>query len=161
MPSEELDRVDMGILHLLQKDARNVTTTEIGERVGLSSSAVATRISALEDEGVITGYAPVIDYEKVGLDQHVLIRATAPVDDRESIIENVVEIPNVTSVIELVTDDGNVIVEVVSPTQDEIEAAVGELNEIGIEVLETEILKTKFARVFNHFGERYTAEGND
>lgn len=161
MPSEELDRVDMGILHLLQKNARNVTTKEIGDRVGLSSSAVATRITALEDEGVITGYAPVIDYETAGLDQHVLIRATAPVDDRDSIIESVIEIPNVTSVKELVTDEGNVVVEVVSPTQDEIEAAVGKLTEAGLEVLETELLKAEFTRVFNHFGERYTVGDDD
>lgn len=35
-----VDNVDMGILHLLQQDARSNTTSMIGEEVGVSSSTV-------------------------------------------------------------------------------------------------------------------------
>lgn len=46
----DLDRTDKAILHVLQDDARNVTTEAIGERVGLAASTVANRLSALEEQ---------------------------------------------------------------------------------------------------------------
>ncbi|WP_255169165.1 Lrp/AsnC family transcriptional regulator [Natrononativus amylolyticus] len=161
MLPDQLDRTDMAILHLLQTDARNATTEEIGERVGLSSSSVATRIRALEDEGIITGYAPVIDYEAAGFDHHVLIRATVPDDDRDSIVENAIEISNIIALRELVTNEGNVLVEVISPTQEGVEAAIAELNDLEIEVLDTELLKTEFTQAFGAFGEKYVVESGE
>lgn len=158
MLPDRLDRTDMAILHLLQKDARNATTEGIGEGVGLSSSTVAARIRALEDDGIITGYAPVINYEAAGFDHHVLIRATVPVDNRDSIVERTLGVANVIAVRELVTDEGNVLVEIVSPTQDGIEDAISALNDLEVEVLETEILKEELTQVFGTFGEEYVVE---
>lgn len=155
MNSDELDRVDMAILHLLQDDARNVTTEEIGEKVGLSSSAVANRIKTLESQGIIIGYAPILDYEAGGFDSHVLVRGTAPNGENDSVIEEFTSVTNVVSVREIITDKCNVVIEVVSWTQDEFEETVAKLNELELEIEETEILKEERSRVFDTYGERF------
>ncbi|QLG62738.1 Lrp/AsnC family transcriptional regulator [Halorarum salinum] len=154
----DLDRADMGILHVLQTDARNATTESIGERVGLASSTVATRIRNLEDSGVIKGYSPIIDYEKAGFDQRILLTGTIRPDDSGRVLEEASNVANVISVRELMTDEENVHVELVSPTQERAESVVDELNEIGVDVVETRIVKGELERSFNHFGNEYVRE---
>lgn len=51
----DLDSIDLKILDLLQLEGR-LTMTELGERVGLSTSPCAQRVKRLERDGVITGY---------------------------------------------------------------------------------------------------------
>ena len=60
MQTNGIDEKDKQILHLLCNNAR-MTYSQIGEQVGLSRTAVKTRVSALEKSGVITGYKAVID----------------------------------------------------------------------------------------------------
>ena len=50
-----LDRRDLDIVAVLQKDAR-ATYAEVGKRVGLSPSSVHQRVRKLEEQGVISGY---------------------------------------------------------------------------------------------------------
>ncbi len=51
---------DNQIIELLRRDAR-MTCSEIGERVGLSRTAVKNRMTSLEERGIIKGYSAVID----------------------------------------------------------------------------------------------------
>ena len=53
------------LLQILCENARQ-TNAELAARLGLSESDVAAKIAAMEKEGVILGYNPVIDREKVG-----------------------------------------------------------------------------------------------
>jgi Lrp/AsnC family transcriptional regulator, leucine-responsive regulatory protein len=53
--TSELDAIDLRILDLLQHEGR-LTMTELGERVGLSTSPCSQRVKRLERLGVITGY---------------------------------------------------------------------------------------------------------
>lgn len=53
------------LLQILCENAR-LTNAELGARLGLNEADVAARIAALEHEGVILGYTPVIDREKSG-----------------------------------------------------------------------------------------------
>lgn len=50
-----IDKVDMKILSLLQKNAR-MTMTELADKVGLSTTPVTERVRRLERENIITGY---------------------------------------------------------------------------------------------------------
>ncbi|MBU6371214.1 MAG: Lrp/AsnC family transcriptional regulator [Alphaproteobacteria bacterium] len=52
----KLDDIDIAILDALSANGR-ATSAEIGEQVGLSPSAAHRRVKALEDAGVIAGYA--------------------------------------------------------------------------------------------------------
>lgn len=84
MPYEGLDDVDKGIVYLLQENARTNTTESIGETVGVSSSTVGNRSTNLEERGVITGYHPTVDYDKAGLDHHMVAIGTVPLEDQGS-----------------------------------------------------------------------------
>ncbi len=55
-----LDVKDNQIVALLQQNAR-LTCSEIGEKVGLSRTAVKNRMTALEKFGIIKGYTAIVD----------------------------------------------------------------------------------------------------
>ena len=51
----ELDKIDRNILRILQEEGR-ISFTELGERVGLSTTPCTERVRRLEREGLIMGY---------------------------------------------------------------------------------------------------------
>jgi len=151
MPPENLDELDRKILRALADDARNVTTEEIAERVGLASSTVAARINDLEDEGVIEGYAPMIDYRQAGFDPHMILFGTA-IDDEFS-IDATLAVDGVTCVHRLATDEENVLIELVAATQEEIERRLDALDERGVEITRTEVLRDEESQPLGGFGD--------
>ena len=75
MPKALNDAINLRILAELQEDC-SLTNIELAERVGLSSTAIARRQKALEDEGFIRGYQAVLDLTRFGLSTTVLVRVT-------------------------------------------------------------------------------------
>lgn len=67
----ELDNVDLDILRQLQSDSRQ-SVRELASKVHRSPTPVFERVRRLESLGVIKGYTPDIDLEKVGRDFTVL-----------------------------------------------------------------------------------------
>lgn len=65
-PQKLLDATSWQILTILQEDAR-IPFKELGQRVGLSSPAVAERVRRLEEAGIITRYRAELNLEKLGL----------------------------------------------------------------------------------------------
>ncbi|PSP52404.1 hypothetical protein BRC67_04665 [Halobacteriales archaeon QH_3_68_24] len=70
--TRDLDNVDRGILYMLQEDARNTTSEDIADKTGVSASTIRNRLERLEDDGVIRGYHPEIDYEAANLPLRVM-----------------------------------------------------------------------------------------
>lgn len=60
----ELNKIDIKILNLLQKDAR-ISDKEISRKIHLSSNAVSVRISRLEEEGYIEQYVTILNKARV------------------------------------------------------------------------------------------------
>ena len=60
-----LDKTDLGILKLLQQNAR-MTIKEISEKVHLSTTPVHERIKRMEESGVIKQYVTLLNASKVG-----------------------------------------------------------------------------------------------
>lgn len=75
MPIQHLDKIDREILKVLQGDAR-VPNVDLAEKVGLSASPCARRVKALEDAGIISRYATVVDQKAVGLPVSVFVSVT-------------------------------------------------------------------------------------
>ncbi|MEO7936163.1 MAG: Lrp/AsnC family transcriptional regulator [Dokdonella sp.] len=71
--TNNLDRTDLRILALLQRNGR-ATNSEIAESVNLSPSACLRRIQKLEADGVIAGYAALVDPQAVGLGLQAFVR---------------------------------------------------------------------------------------
>ncbi|MGB9186608.1 MAG: Lrp/AsnC family transcriptional regulator [Methylovirgula sp.] len=69
----DLDRFDRAILAMLVADART-SLADLAPKVGLSSTACARRLKALEERGVITGYHAALDHKRLGLAVTVLVR---------------------------------------------------------------------------------------
>ncbi|QOW19700.1 AsnC family transcriptional regulator [Lysobacter ciconiae] len=67
-----MDKIDRKILRVLQQDGR-ISFTELGERVGLSTSPCTERVRRLERDGVITGYHARLDPHLVGADLLVFV----------------------------------------------------------------------------------------
>jgi len=68
-----MDGVSWRILALLQENAR-ISFSEIGRRVGLTSTAVAERMRRLEDARVIRGYHVDVGADLLGYTMSVFIR---------------------------------------------------------------------------------------
>ncbi len=80
----DLDRIDIAILAQLASNAR-VSQTELSERVGLSSTAVARRQKALEENGFVRGYGANLDLRRFGLSVTVLVRISLESQSEEAL----------------------------------------------------------------------------
>jgi Lrp/AsnC family transcriptional regulator, leucine-responsive regulatory protein len=98
MSGEDLDPTDHQIIELLSQNARR-TMADIGDKVGLSASAVTRRIERLERTGVISGYTVVIDHRKAGrpIQAFTEVRFAGTADLTE-IKEAVAQLPEVQAV---------------------------------------------------------------
>jgi DNA-binding Lrp family transcriptional regulator len=65
MAAKDLDRIDRGILAILQSEGR-ITNQELSERVALSPRACLDRVRRLERAGLIAGYMAVLDPRRLG-----------------------------------------------------------------------------------------------
>lgn len=61
---ENLDKIDLQILRILQQNSR-LTTKELAARVHLSPTPVFERLKRLESGGYIKKYVAVLDYEQL------------------------------------------------------------------------------------------------
>ncbi len=62
-----LDTTDQKILTELQANGR-ISNTELSRKIGLSESPCLRRVRKLEDDGVIAGYAALLDHRKLGIE---------------------------------------------------------------------------------------------
>ena len=77
MTAYSLDATDWRLLEALQRDGR-ASFAELARTVSMSPSAVTERVRRLEEAGVITGYAAVIDHERIGLPILAMVRLRYP-----------------------------------------------------------------------------------
>ncbi len=80
----ELDAVDRAILRFLQQDGR-MTNAELAGRVHLSPSACLRRVRRLEEEGVIDGYAMLVNPAAVGRTTDVFVEISLSSQRDESL----------------------------------------------------------------------------
>ena len=78
----KLDQADARILSALQADGR-LTVVELADKVGLSQTPCARRIRALEQGGVIEGYAAIVNPARLGLkvQAFVMVKLQQHADD--------------------------------------------------------------------------------
>lgn len=67
-----MDRIDRGILDLLQRDA-TLGVAEIAERVGLSKAPCWRRIRRLQEAGIIRGTVTLLDPKKLNVGTTVFV----------------------------------------------------------------------------------------
>jgi Lrp/AsnC family leucine-responsive transcriptional regulator len=77
-----LDEIDRKILRALQQDPR-LTTAQLADRIGLSTTPCWNRLKRLETQGYIDGYVALLNQEKLGLPETVIIEVTLDRHDEE------------------------------------------------------------------------------
>ena len=104
MPPSRLDATDRRILELLVEDARR-SASEVGRLVGLSPPAAKRRIDRLEHDGLIRGYAAILDHGRMGQHIEAFIELRfAPATQVDEIDTAVVELPEVVESLTLAGD---------------------------------------------------------
>ncbi|MCP1471310.1 DNA-binding Lrp family transcriptional regulator [Sphingobium sp. OAS761] len=78
-----MDRFDIALMEALQHDSRR-SMADLGDLVGLSSSACHRRVRALEEAGLIAGYAARLDPEALGLALHAFVEISLTGQSRET-----------------------------------------------------------------------------
>ncbi|MGB0222702.1 MAG: Lrp/AsnC family transcriptional regulator [Luminiphilus sp.] len=83
MTTASLDKIDIKLLGLLQRDA-SLSNLELAEKVGLSATPCARRVKRLHDEGFIRGQVALLSPDKLGLSltAHVSITMDRHTPDR-------------------------------------------------------------------------------
>ncbi|QLH78743.1 Lrp/AsnC family transcriptional regulator [Halosimplex rubrum] len=151
MAEYELDEIDREILAALQEDARNLSSGEIAERTDASSSTVRKRIQRLESAGIVKGYSADVDYQKSGYPLRMLLFCTAPIPERGELIDDILEIPSVVSVQELVTGEQNLLVTAVGESDDDITPVAQELLDMGLTVADEVLVRSHETTPFDDF----------
>lgn len=93
----KLDRIDLNILSILQKNAR-VTNQELASQVALSPSSCLQRVRRLEAEGLILDYQARLNLNKLA--RHIMCIATVAMKNHsaddfrnfEALVESIPEI---------------------------------------------------------------------
>jgi DNA-binding Lrp family transcriptional regulator len=91
---EELNEVDMKILRALTLDAR-LSSRQLAKQCGISTSTALSRVKRLEDEGIIKGYAALVDHEKLGYALTVVTEITVSKGRLLEVESEIAKLPNV------------------------------------------------------------------
>ena len=151
MVEHDIDDVDRAILHALQADARNTSSSDIASRTGTANSTVRKRIQRLESERVIKGYSADVDYGKSGYPLRMLLYCTASIPERGELIPEILRIDGVVSVQELVTGEQNLLVTAVGESDSDITPVAQALLELGLTVADEVLVRSHETTPFDEF----------
>lgn len=117
MNGHHLDKIDLHIIKLLQKDGR-ITNLQLSNEIGLSPAPTLERVRKLENQGYIKSYHAAVDEESLGFGVKCFIQITINLNipdarnkfiQKINSIEEVVECHHVTGssdfVVKLVAKD--------------------------------------------------------
>lgn len=123
-----MDNLNLSILYELCNNSRT-TAAEIGRRVGLTSPAVAERISKLEEAGYIKGYHALLDFDKLGLNIQAFISFKC-IKRNNDITKLIPTIPEITEWY-TVTGNSSMLLKVITDSREQLAKVIALLEEHG------------------------------
>jgi len=124
-----MDKVDLKLIELLQENAR-YSLKHLAKEVFLSTPAVSTRVSKLEETGVITGYTAQVDPLKLGYNIKAFINLEMSPKLKPEFYPFVAACPNVLEC-NCVTGKYSMLITVAYHTTVELDAFINELQKFG------------------------------
>ena len=100
-----LDHRDRRILAELQRDSR-LTTQELAERVGMSTSATWRRVRSLEEAGIIERYAAIVNAKKSGFGLASMVHVSLARHEQKNVEHFVREVSKHPEVLECFATSG-------------------------------------------------------
>ena len=101
-----VEEQDQRILAQLQKDGC-ATNQELAEAVGMSTSACWRRVRALEESGVISGYAALVEREQAGFATSAILHVSLERHDAKFVDEFVSRVTKRSEVLECFATTGD------------------------------------------------------
>ncbi|WP_329372982.1 Lrp/AsnC family transcriptional regulator [Streptomyces sp. NBC_00669] len=129
MATISLDATDWRLLAALQQDGR-ATYAELARIVSMSPSAVTERVRRLEEAGVISGYAAVVDPERVGLPVLAMVRLRYPTGNYKPFHDLLDTTPEVLEA-HHVTGDDCFVMKVAARSMRHLEEVTGRISGLG------------------------------
>ncbi|MFB8106545.1 MULTISPECIES: Lrp/AsnC family transcriptional regulator [unclassified Streptomyces] len=123
------DAIDWRILDVLQRDGR-ATFAELARAVAMSPSAVTERVRRLEETGVISGYAAVVDAERLGLPVLAFVRLRYPHGNYKPFHDLLETTPEVVEA-HHVTGDDCFVLKVTARSMRHLEEVTGRISALG------------------------------
>lgn len=151
MAADGLDEIDYGILHLLQQNARATTPVDMAEQLPVTDTTIRNRIEQLEDDGVIEGYVPIIDYEKAGFPIRLQFSCTAATEDRHEVAGRALELPHVVKVDEMLSARENIQALAVANNTEEVNEITAQLDDLPLTIERERLLRKTRSRPFDYF----------
>lgn len=124
-----LDEVDWQILSILQMEAR-ISFKELGQRIGLTGTAIAERVRKLEDEGIIEGYSIKLNREKIGFPVVAFFKLRVNVEHCKRLRELALALPEIIEAHRVVGNE-YYILKVVLPSMQHLEAVMEKFLQLG------------------------------
>jgi DNA-binding Lrp family transcriptional regulator len=101
------DNLDLKIINHLLDDGR-ASLRSIAEELDVSVTTVSNHLKSMEEEGIIEGFKPVLDYSKLGYTVTSVLMIKAEGDNIQELVENLRKRDSLVNVYE-VTGDFDVI----------------------------------------------------
>jgi Lrp/AsnC family transcriptional regulator, leucine-responsive regulatory protein len=124
-----LDEIDWQILSILQVEAR-ISFKELGQRIGLTGTAIAERVRKLEDESIIEGYSIKLNREKIGLPIMAFFKLRVNADSCKQMRELATALPEVIAAHRVVGNE-HYILQVVLPSMQHLESIMEKFLPLG------------------------------
>ncbi|MFB6705023.1 Lrp/AsnC family transcriptional regulator [Streptomyces sp. NPDC056333] len=123
------DATDWRILDVLQRDGR-ATFAELAREVAMSPSAVTERVRRLEEAGIISGYAAVVEPERLGLPILALVRLRYPNGNYKPFHDLLDTTPEIVEA-HHVTGDDCFVLKVTARSMSHLEGVAGKIGALG------------------------------
>jgi Lrp/AsnC family transcriptional regulator, leucine-responsive regulatory protein len=124
-----LDEIDWQIISILQLEAR-ISFKELGQRIGLTGTAIAERVRKLEDEGIIESYSIKLNREKIGLPVMAFFKLRVNAESCKQMRELAIALPEVIEAHRVVGNE-HYILQVVLPSMQDLEAIMEKFLPLG------------------------------
>ena len=149
MPLKYRDQIDRKLVALLEENAR-LSATELAKRLGLARSTVHERMTRLERDGVIMGYAAIVPPARDDEINRALIFVRTRQRHGLAVVASLKTFPEVRSC-HSVCGPSDLVCQVEAPCLEDLDALIDEIAQLSnVEHIEsTIIMATKFDRMAN------------
>lgn len=102
--SATIDDIDRQLLRALLADGR-ASASDLAEAAGVATSTATKRLARLEDEGVVTGYEPELNYDALGYEVTAVFRLDVAGDGLADVVSTLQDSGRMVAVYEVTGSD--------------------------------------------------------